>query len=210
MTMNDRRTTTDRDKQKGAVTPMNDDKRGPIYIITGTPGAGKSSVSAALMQRFPFGLHIHCDDLRGWVVAGNAPPVPTWTAETERQFRLSRRTAVEMATRYADTGFAVAIDDVIFESAYAEQFAPCLVGYTVCKVLLAPNREVALHRNATRTNKEFDTSLLIDTTRQLHGELLAANRPGDGWHVIDSSRQSVAETVDAILGLENQTLPNLP
>lgn len=182
---------------------MDKSRRGTIFIITGTPGAGKTTVATALMQRFPFGLHIPCDDLRGWVVAGNAPPVPTWTAETERQFRLSRRTAVEMATRYADAGFAVAIDDVIFEAAYTEQFAPWLVGYTVCKVLLAPNREVALQRNLTRTNKDFDTSLLNDTTRQLHGELLAANWPADGWHIIDSSHQSIAETVDAILGLQN-------
>lgn len=186
---------------------MDMNKINPIYIITGTPGAGKTTVATALMQRFPFGLHIPCDDLRGWVVAGNAPPVPTWTAETERQFRLSRRTAVEMATRYADAGFAVAIDDVLFEPAYSEQFAPWLAGYTVCKVLLAPNREVALQRNLTRTNKDFDTALLNDTTLQLHGELLAANRPQDGWRVIDSSRQSVAETVDSLWRLQNQSFP---
>lgn len=177
-------------------------------MITGTPGAGKTTVSTALMQRFAFGLHIPCDDLRGWVVAGNAPPVPTWTEETERQFRLSRRTAVEMATRYAAAGFAVAIDDVIFEAAYAEQFAPHLAGFAVVKVLLAPSREVALHRNLTRTNKDFDTSLLNDTTRQLHGELLAANRPEAGWLVIDNSGQSVAETVELIFGLQNQFLSN--
>lgn len=182
---------------------MTDDKRGPIFIITGTPGAGKTTVSTALMQRFAFGLHIPCDDLRGWVVAGNAPPVPVWTDETERQFRLSRRTAVEMATRYAAAGFAVAIDDVIFEAAYAEQMVPFLAGYAVTKVLLAPSQAVALHRNLTRTNKDFDTSLLNDTTRQLHGELLAANRPQDGWHLIDSSGQRVGETVEAILGLQD-------
>lgn len=175
-----------------------DNKCGPIFIITGTPGAGKTTVARTLMQRFAFGLRIPCDDLRGWVMAGNAPPVPVWTAETERQFRLSQRTAVEMATRYAAAGFAVAIDDVLFEAAYAEQFAPHLAGFAVFKVLLAPSREVALHRNATRTNKDFDTSLLADTTRQLCGELLEANRPEDGWHVIDSSGQSVAETVDTL------------
>ncbi|MFZ1755547.1 MAG: AAA family ATPase [Caldilineaceae bacterium] len=180
-----------------------DNKHGPIFIITGTPGAGKTTISTALMQRFAFGLHIPCDDLREWVVAGNAPPVPIWTDETERQFHLSRRVSVDMATRYASAGFAVAIDDVIFEAAYAEQFAPHLVGFAVVKVLLAPSREVALSRNLTRTNKDFDTALLNDTTRQLHGELLAANRPEEGWQVIDSSGQNVAETVEVIFRLQN-------
>lgn len=180
---------------------MVSDQWGPIFVITGTPGAGKTTVSTALMQRFAFGIHIPCDDLRHWVVSGIALPFLPWTAETERQFRLSRRTAVDMAIRYAEAGFTVAIDNVILEPDYAEQFAPYLARHKVFKVLLAPSLEVALERNATRTNKDFETSLLITRSRKMHAKLLAANRPQDGWQVIDSSGQRVAETVDAILRL---------
>ena len=48
----------------------------PIFLLSGTPGAGKSSVATALMQHFEFGLHIPVDDLREWVVSGLADPVP--------------------------------------------------------------------------------------------------------------------------------------
>ena len=54
-----------------AMTPG---EHGFIVLITGTPGAGKSVTAAALMRRFPFGLHIPVDDLREWVVSGISAP----------------------------------------------------------------------------------------------------------------------------------------
>jgi adenylate kinase family enzyme len=40
----------------------------PIVLLTGSPGAGKSTLAMALAQRFPFGVHIPIDDLRTRVV----------------------------------------------------------------------------------------------------------------------------------------------
>jgi hypothetical protein len=85
----------------------------PIFVITGTPAVGKSTAAIALLRRFPFGLHIPIDDLREWVVAGVVEPVPQWTPEAARQFLLARQSAADVARRYAQAGFAVAIDDVL-------------------------------------------------------------------------------------------------
>ncbi len=87
----------------------------PLFLITGTPGSGKSTAARSLMQRFPFGLHIPVDDLREWVVAGIAHPVPEFTEETARQFQLARTAAAGIVALYAGAGFAVALDDVIHE-----------------------------------------------------------------------------------------------
>jgi len=172
----------------------------PIFIITGTPGAGKSSVAVALMRRFPFGLHIPVDDLREWVVSGIAPPVPVWTEETSRQFRLARQAAAQMARLYADTGFAVAIDDVILPAEVQELFEAPLLGYPVHKVLLRPALETALRRNAERANKAFDTLILDDVIRRLHTAMDERAYAKSGWLVIDNGALDVAETVDIILG----------
>jgi chloramphenicol 3-O-phosphotransferase len=171
----------------------------PIFLITGTPGAGKSSVSTALMKRFPFGLHIPVDDLREWVVSGLADPVPVWTAETTRQFRIARQAAVQTARLYIDAGFAVAIDDVILPSEAREMFVAPLSGYTLHKILLKPTVETAQSRNATRTNKTYDTSSLVQTIDSVHQMMPPSVYARAGWTVIDSTHLTLDETVDTIL-----------
>src|SRR5689334_5075047 len=117
-------------------------RKPPIYLITGTPGAGKTSVAAALVRRFPLGVHIPVDDLRELVVSGRANPIPRWTNETTRQFRLARQAAAQVADLYASAGFAVAIDDVILPAEAEALIATPLASHTMHKVLLRPDLEV--------------------------------------------------------------------
>lgn len=171
----------------------------PIFIISGVPGAGKTSVASLLMQRFPLGLHIPVDDLREWVVSGIAQPVPTWTDETSRQFRFARQAAAEIARIYAGGGFSVAIDDVILPYEAMAIYGVPLSDYTVHKVLLRPDLDVALARNAERTNKTFDTSVLADAIRRIHESTSTQVFSRAGWIIIDSSPLSLDETVEEIL-----------
>ena len=69
-----------------------------LFMITGTPGAGKSTVATALMQRFPFGIHVPVDDIRDWVVSGIAYPGRDRSEETTRQMHLARQGAARRET----------------------------------------------------------------------------------------------------------------
>jgi chloramphenicol 3-O-phosphotransferase len=171
----------------------------PVFLLSGTPGAGKSSVAAALMRRFPRGLHIPLDDLREWVVSGFAPPVPAWTTETSRQFYLARNAAAYMATSYSDAGFAVAVDDVLFPEDVEHHFDAPLAGRSVTCILLRPSLDVALTRNRERTNKAFDTSLLSEIIVRLYDLMRPDDFAARGWFVVDSGGRTVEETVEAIL-----------
>jgi adenylylsulfate kinase-like enzyme len=172
----------------------------PIFLITGTPGSGKSSVARALLQRFDFGLHLPLDDLRDFVVSGIAHPVPDWSQETGRQFRLARMSAATTAKLYARNGFAVVIDDVISSDDVSSIFKPLFAEFDFHKIFLQPRLEVALERNRTRTNKNFDPSFLEEPIRQIYAWMSAQELPND-WLRLDSTELNLEQTVDTVLEL---------
>ena len=169
-----------------------------IFILTGTPGAGKTTVAKGLLQRYEFGLHIPIDDLREWVVSGIAHPLPEWVDETTRQFSLAYRATANLAKLYANAGFAVAIDQVIYPEDFKEHFEEQLHAYAVHKIFLQPRIDVSLARNASRTNKEFDTSVPNEPIGKMYQSLGDAIQNDNGWLIIDSSILSLEETIDQI------------
>jgi chloramphenicol 3-O-phosphotransferase len=170
---------------------------GRIWLISGIPGAGKTSIARALCARYVKAIHIPVDDLREFVVAGHASPLE-WTEETTRQFALARGSTARMAADYSDEGFAVVIDDVVREED-VDQFTRHLAGRPVTKVALIPSLDVALARNRDRTNKSFDTTILEPVARRLHRPLVESCRSAAGWIALDTSDMDVATTVAEIL-----------
>lgn len=171
----------------------------PIFVITGTCGAGKTTVSTALMRRFELGLHIPIDDVISWVVSGAARPFGHAARETKRQFVLARQAARQTAELYADAGFAVAIDDIIRPPSVREHFERPLAPRQLYKVRLRPDVTVALARNATRPNKGFPAKVLEDVIHTVQVRQDSADYDAAGWYTLDSSHLTVGETVDHIL-----------
>lgn len=169
-----------------------------IYVITGPPGAGKTSLSKALLATVEFGLHIPVDDLRGWVKSGMSDSVP-WTEETERQFQIAERATCAVARTYDQAGFTIVIDHCRNTPRLEALIQAEFEGYEVRRVLLLPELAINLDRNANRTDKTFDPLILTDTIKFTH-EAYHGNTPS-GWMVVDNTAKSIGETVNLVTSL---------
>lgn len=171
----------------------------PVLVVTGQLAAGKSTVSRAALDTFPFGFHVDVDAVREQVASGLAGPLEG-TDETTRQFRLAVRASAALASVYHRDGFAVAIEGAVgpadVDAALeAVGLLPHRVG-----VVLHPRLEVALERNRTRSTKTFDTSVLEDVMTSIDVDLSTATVP-PGWTVLDTSDEQLDATVRRVLAL---------
>lgn len=169
----------------------------PIFVLNGTPGSGKTTLSRELMRLFPHGIHIPIDNLREWVVSGLAGPL-NWNDETTRQFRLAESAAASVACRYQDAGFAAAIDHCQHLEHLDDMVEKHLAGRRVYKVLLLPSLETAFARNETRTTKDFDYSVLTDVITMLHEDFTEQAPKAYDWLVYDNRSDDAAVDAKAI------------
>ena len=61
------------------------------WLITGIPGAGKTTVARLLAERLERAVVIEGDLLQGWIVSGNVWPAQEPAAESSRQIHLNMR-----------------------------------------------------------------------------------------------------------------------
>ncbi len=123
---------------------------GTVVILTGPPGAGKSTVAGALARSFAQGVHLHTDDFWHYIVSGAIPPYdPTSAAQNQTVMDV-----IAGATfTYAAGGFTTVLDGIVGPW-MLHHFRDRISDIAFHYVVLRPDREVALARAQGRTSPD--------------------------------------------------------
>jgi predicted kinase len=162
-----------------------------LFVISGTQGAGKSTVARLLAERFQRGVWVSADALQRMIVAGGRwPNAQAMSGEAERQLHLRLKHACMLGLSFVDAGFTAVVDDIVIGSRVEHLLAE-LAGRRFVFVMLTPRLDVVRQREAGRGTR------LWEQWEWLDDEIRTRTKRIGLW--LDNSDQTPEQTVDAIL-----------
>lgn len=164
-----------------------------ILVITGPPGAGKTTISRLVAETVDPSVHLEGDVFWHFIRRGYIEP---WRVESGEQNRIVVRAVARAAGAYAAGSYTVILDWILGPW-FVDEFLANLSTATlqVDYLVLRPSLEVALQRATSDTVDRrpwWGRPLGIEAARQMHEQFaeLGIYEP----HVLDSTEQTPEET----------------
>ncbi len=166
---------------------------GKVIVVTGPPGAGKSTISRRIADALSPSVHLHAHDFWRFIRQGAIAP---YLPEAHHQNGIVIGALAQAAFGYGGGGYQVICDGIIgpwFLDAFRRASATSAT--ELHYLVLRPDQATTLRRVLARTAADGLTD--PEPIRSLHHQF--SNLDALERHVLDSSHMDAAATTEVVL-----------
>jgi cytidylate kinase len=162
-----------------------------VFVVTGPPASGKTTLARMLAERRERSVHLHADDFWQFVVGGYVEP---WLSEAQTQNAVVMRAVCGAANDFASGGYAVVLDGVLgpwFLSTLTDRCSPA--AFAIDYLILLPPLEDVLRKLAIRVGHGFTSeTATVKMYREFERSIAGFER-----HVLDTGGMTPEDTLSA-------------
>lgn len=170
-----------------------------VILILGPAGAGETTISKMLAQKFYRSVFIETDKLRHMVKNGHQEP---WIKAGQKELFLSTKNVASLANNFIKDKFNVIIEDVVTSKERLDMYLKLLKNNKVKIILLLPSKNVLKLRDKSRIKEDRMGKRAL----QLYDMFTKRLNEEKRWNVLDTSNEKPKTTLKRILRVINKQL----